>query len=64
MRQAPVAILEETDRVPRSVGRPMRTDFSTISDAYSQDWETRPMRASASRVMPRMPQWMSVKWLP
>ena len=26
------------------VRRPMRTDLSTISDAYSHDWETRPIR--------------------
>ena len=42
----------------------MCTDFSTISEAYSQDCERRSMRSSASRVMPRMPQWMSEKWLP
>ena len=42
----------------------MCTDFSTISDAYSQDWDCRSMRSSASRVMPRMPQWMSEKRLP
>ena len=42
----------------------MCTDFSTISDAYSHDCDCRSMRSSASRVMPRMPQWMSEKWLP
>ncbi len=42
----------------------IRTDLSTISEAYSHDWETMPIRTSASRVMPRMPQWMSLKWLP
>ena len=42
----------------------MCTDFSTISDAYSQDCERRSMRPSASLVMPRMPQWMSEKRLP
>ena len=42
----------------------MCTDFSTISEAYSQDWDRRSIRSSASRVMPRMPQWMSEKRLP
>ena len=42
----------------------MCTDFSTISEAYSQDCERRSMRSSASVVMPRMPQWMSEKRLP
>ena len=42
----------------------IRTDLSTISEAYSHDWETSPIRSSASRVIPRIPQWMSVKWLP
>ena len=41
------------------VRRRMCTDLSTISDAYSHDWEEMSMRSSASRVMPRMPQWMS-----
>ncbi len=41
----------------------IRTDLRTISDAYSHDWETKPMRLSASRVMPRMPQWMSLNLL-
>jgi hypothetical protein len=34
----------------------MWTDLSTISDAYSHDCERSPMRSSALRVMPRMPQ--------
>ena len=41
----------------------MCTDLSTISDAYSHDCDRRPMRSSAARVMPRMPQWMSEKRL-
>ncbi len=41
----------------------MCTDLSTISDAYSHDCDRRPMRSSAPRVMPRMPQWMSEKRL-
>ena len=41
----------------------MCTDLSIISDAYSHDCDWRFMRSSASRVMPRMPQWMSLKWL-
>src|ERR1700730_1622997 len=41
----------------------MRTDLSTISDAYSHDCDARLMRSSASFVMPRMPQWMSLKRL-
>src|SRR5580704_18371209 len=40
----------------------MCTDLRTISDAYSHDWERRPMSSSAGRVMPRIPQWMSEKW--
>ncbi len=47
-----------------TVFSPIRTDFSTISEAYSHDCDTRPMRSSASRVMPRMPQWISLKRLP
>src|SRR5579872_4358058 len=41
----------------------MWTDLSTISDAYSQDWERSPIRSSAGRVIPRIPQWISEKWL-
>ena len=41
----------------------MCTDLSTISDAYSHDWDCRFMRSNASRLIPRMPQWMSEKWL-
>ena len=32
----------------------------TISDAYSHDWLWRSIRRSASDVIPRMPQWMSL----
>src|SRR5215203_6003074 len=39
------------------------TDFSIISDAYSHDCDWRFIRSSASRVMPRMPQWMSLNLL-
>ena len=42
----------------------MRTDFSTISDAYSQDCDVRFMRVNASREIARIPQWMSEKRLP
>ncbi len=42
----------------------IRTDFSTISEAYSHDWETMPIRTNASRLIPRMPQWMSLNLLP
>ena len=47
-----------------AVSSSMCTDLSTISEAYSQPCERRSMRASASRLMPRMPQWMSEKRLP
>ena len=47
-----------------SVRRRMCTDFSTISDAYSQDCERRSIRIKASVVMPRIPQWMSEKRQP
>ena len=42
----------------------MCTDFSTISDAYSQDCDRRSIRIRASLVMPRIPQWMSENRLP
>ncbi len=42
----------------------MWTDFSTISDAYSHDCDEMSMRSRASRVIPRMPQWMSENRLP
>jgi hypothetical protein len=45
------------------VSRSMCTDLSTISEAYSHDCDCRFMRSRASRVMPRIPQWMSLKWL-
>ena len=35
------------------------TDFSTISDAYSQDCDSRSMRLKGVEREPRMPQWMS-----
>jgi hypothetical protein len=38
-------------------------DLMTISEAYSQDVDTRPIRRNASVDIPRIPQWMSVKWL-
>src|SRR5579872_1065327 len=41
----------------------MWTDLSTISEAYSHDCELSRIRTNASRVMPRIPQWMSEKWL-
>ena len=41
-----------------------QTDFSTISDAYSQDCDSSSMRFNASLVMPRMPQWISEKCVP
>jgi hypothetical protein len=41
----------------------MCTLFSTISEAYSQDCERRSMRCRASSVRPRIPQWISLKWL-
>ncbi len=41
----------------------MCTDLSTISDAYSHDCDCRFIRSSASRVMPRIPQWMSLNRL-
>ena len=40
------------------------TDLITISDAYSHDCDCKSIRMKASRVMPRMPQWMSVYLLP
>src|SRR6478735_7262816 len=46
-----------------SVFKCMCTDLSTISEAYSQDCERRSMRSSAALPMPRIPQWMSEKWL-
>ena len=45
------------------VRRSMCTDFRTISEAYSHDCDCRFIRSSASRVMPRMPQWMSLNLL-
>ena len=42
----------------------MRTDLRTISEAYSHDCECRSILRSAASVMPRMPQWMSERWLP
>ena len=47
-----------------AVRRSMRTDFSTISDAYSQDCDESSIRANASRVIARIPQWMSENELP
>lgn len=43
------------------VRRPKCTDLITISEAYSQLWDTNRMRTRASLVRPRMPQWMSEK---
>ena len=37
----------------------MRTAFSTISEAYSHDCDSRPIRTSAERVIARIPQWIS-----
>src|ERR1700722_13845300 len=51
-------------RIGTSCGRSrMWTDLSTISEAYSHDCERSPIRSNAARVMPRIPQWMSEKWL-
>ena len=61
--QPALLVLEEGDRYLGGASS-IRTDFSTISEAYSHDWETMPIRTSASRVIPRMPQWMSLNWLP
>ncbi len=42
----------------------MRTDFNTISLAYSHDCDWMFIRTSASLVIARIPQWMSEKELP
>ena len=41
----------------------MWTDLRTISEAYSHDWERSPIRSNAAFEIPRIPQWMSEKWL-
>ena len=63
MGQAAVPVLENVTGTS-VVRSSIRTDLSTISEAYSQDCDTRPIRTSASRVMPRMPQWISLNLLP
>ena len=42
-----------------AVFNPRRAAFKTISEAYSQECDSSPMTTSASRVIARIPQWMS-----